>query len=153
MKPSRTPHQGRNTRNGVAAVAVTLLLAVSALAQDSETVLHTFTGGRDGAIGGGNLVADSAGNLYGTALDGGNKSTKCGVYTGVPGCGIVFRLSPTKDGPWKETVLHTFTGGKDGALPIGGVILDSEGNLYGTTLFGGDKKPANCHAVGIYAAG
>ncbi len=46
-------------------------------------------------------------------------------------------------------MLHTFTGGKDGAIPVGGVILDSAGNLYGTTSFGGDKKPANCHALDI----
>jgi len=145
-------HQGRTKRNIVVAIAATLLLAVSALAQDSETVLYTFTGGRDGAIGGGNIVADSAGNLYGTTFDGGNKSTKCGVYAGVPGCGVVFKLIPTKDGSWKETVLYTFTGGADGALPIGGVILDSTGNLYGTTYAGGDKKPEVCHAIG-YAAG
>jgi uncharacterized repeat protein (TIGR03803 family) len=137
----------------VVAAATLMLLAMPALAQDSETVLYTFTGGRDGAIGGGNLVADSAGNLYGTTFDGGNKSTKCGVYTDVPGCGVVFKLTPTAHGPWKETVLYTFTGGADGAVPTGGVILDSAGNLYGTTLFGGDKKPEVCHAVSIYAAG
>lgn len=140
-------------RNLTVAVAATLLLAVSALAHDSEKVLHTFTGGRDGAIGGGNLVSDSAGNLYGTTFDGGNKSTKCGVYTGVPGCGVVFKLTHIEDGSWKETVLHTFTGGADGAVPAGGVILDSVGNLYGTTLFGGDSEPANCQAIGIYPAG
>jgi len=127
------------------AVAATLMLAVSALAQDSETVLHTFTGGQDGAVGGSHLVADSAGNLYGTAFAGGSKSTKCEPNTGLPGCGVVFKLTPTAHG-WKETVLHTFTAGKDGGIPTGGVILDSAGNLYGTTLFGGDHKPLNCQA-------
>lgn len=147
-------HQDRTTRNVIVAVAATLLLSVSALAQPYlENALHTFTGGSDGAIGGSHLVADSAGNLYGTTWSGGNKSTKCGVYTGVPGCGVVFELSPAEYGSWKERVLHTFTGGKDGAVPTGGVILDSAGNLYGTTLFGGDKEPENCHAVSIYAAG
>ncbi len=141
------------SKRSLTVAVAAMLLAVSALAQDSETVLYKFTGGSDGAIGGFHLVADSAGNLYGTTFSGGNKSTECGVFAGIPGCGVVFMLAPTKDGPWKETVLHTFTGGADGAVPVGGVILDSEGNLYGTTLFGGDEKSANCQAAGIYAAG
>jgi uncharacterized repeat protein (TIGR03803 family) len=119
-------------------VSVTaILVAVSALALDSEKVLHTFSGGRDGAIGGSQLIADSAGNLYGTTLSGGNKSTGCEGYTGVVGCGVVFKLTPGAHGSWKETVLYTFTGGKDGAHPVGGVTLDSAGNLYGTTRNGG----------------
>lgn len=130
-------HDGRTTLKVTAAVAVALTLAVSALARDSEKVLHTFSGGSDGAIGGTQLVADSAGNLYGTTLSGGNKSTSCEAYTGVPGCGVVFKLTPGAHGSWKETVLHTFSGGKDGAHPVGGVILDSAGNLYGTTRNGG----------------
>ena len=133
----------------VVAVAATLLLAVSVLAEDSEVVLHTFTGGSDGALGGSHLVADSAGNLYGTAQAGGNNATGCEVFTGLVGCGVVFKLSPTGT----ETVLHTFTGGKDGGVPQGGVILDASGALYGTTLFGGDKRPKVCHAVDNYAAG
>jgi hypothetical protein len=137
-------HHGKTTRNVFAAVAVTLMLAASALAQYSETVLHTFTGGKDGAIGGLNLVADSSGNLYSTTSDGGNKSASCGVNTGVPGCGVVFKLSRDGDGAWKERVLYTFTGGKDGGVPFGGVILDSAGNLYGATYAGGDTTSHNC---------
>src|ERR1035438_4640570 len=133
-------------RNLTMAAAAMLLLAVSALAQDSETVPHTFTGGHDGAAGGNLMVADSTGNLYGTTTAGGNKSTKCAPWTGLPGCGVVFKLTPTKDGSWKETVLHAFTAGEDGGVPVGGVILDSAGNLYGTTEFGGDHKPAFCQA-------
>lgn len=151
-------NKGRNTmheatRNVIAAVAVTLLLAASALAQDTETVLHTFTGGKDGAIGGTHLVADSAGNLYGTTFAGGNKSTSCEPDTGVPGCGVVFKLTRDGHGGWKETVLHTFTGGKDGAIPASGVILDSAGNLFGTASFGGNKKPANCRLENVPGCG
>ncbi|MGO8983216.1 MAG: choice-of-anchor tandem repeat GloVer-containing protein [Terriglobales bacterium] len=147
-------HQGRTARNLIVAVVATLMLAVSALAaRDSQTVLYTFTGGSDGAVGGVYLVSDSVGNLYGTTAAGGNKSTKCAVYTGQPGCGVVFKLTPTAQGPWKETVLHTFTGGADGGVPEGGVILDSSGNLYGTTYFGGDSKPEVCHASPGFAAG
>ena len=146
-------HRGRTARNAVAAVAVTLMLTAFSMAEDSETVLHAFTGGKDGAGGGFNLVADSAGNLYGTAWGGGNKSTGCEKYTGTPGCGVVFELSPGGNGTWNETVLYTFTGGKDGGGPIGGVIMDSAGNLYGTTFYGGDEKPLVCHATITFPAG
>jgi uncharacterized repeat protein (TIGR03803 family) len=94
----------------------------------TETVLHTFTGGADGAYPTGTLIRDAAGNLYGTAYNGGGIT--CEVTAG---CGMVFKLDPTVT----FTVLHAFAGGMDGALPDGGVIRDSSGNLYGTTSFGG----------------
>jgi hypothetical protein len=154
MKSVMTYH-GRTKRNVIVAVAATLMmLAVSALAQLApKKPLYTLPGGRHGGIGGYNLVTDSAGNLYGTTWAGGNNSSSCEVYTGVPGCGVVFKLSRGAHGTWEETVLYTFSGGADGAVPANGVILDAAGNLYGTTLFGGDKKPANCQAVSIYPAG
>jgi len=130
-------------------LATTLILAASALAQDSETVVYTFPGGGHGAVGGTQFVSDSAGNLYGTTISGGNNSTSCQPATGVPGCGVVFRLAPGAHGSWKETVLYTFTGGKDGAIPVGGVILDSAGNLYGTTENGGNRRSSNCHPAGF----
>jgi hypothetical protein len=142
-------HQARTIRNAVVAVAATLILAVSAVALGSEKVLYTFPGGRHGAIGGTNLVADSAGNIYGTTFSGGNNSSTCEIETGVPGCGVVFKLTPGAHGTWKETVLYTFTGGKDGAGPVGGVILDSAGNLYGTTNYGGERKSQVCHIAGF----
>jgi len=131
------------------ALTTTLVLAVSAPAQNSQTVLYTFPGGAHGAVGGTQFVSDTAGNLYGTTLSGGNNSTTCEPATGVPGCGVVFKLAPGAHGSWKETVLYIFTGGKDGAIPAGGVILDSAGNLYGTTQYGGDRIPAHCHATGF----
>jgi uncharacterized repeat protein (TIGR03803 family) len=137
----------RTTRNLAVALAVTLL-AVSALG--SEKIL--YTGSSHGAIGGNNLVADSAGNIYGTTWAGGNNSTSCGVHTGVPGCGVVFKLTHTAHG-WVSTVLYTFTGGTDGAVPANGVILDSAGNLYGTTQFGGNSGPQVCQAIGTFPAG
>jgi uncharacterized repeat protein (TIGR03803 family) len=91
---------------------------------DNETVLYTFTGGADGQFPYGGLVRDAAGNLYGTTLNG-----------GAFGSGTVFMLNPNG----KETVLHSFTGGNDGSLPLAGVIRDSHGNLYGTTQIGGDS--------------
>jgi uncharacterized repeat protein (TIGR03803 family) len=89
------------------------------------TVLHTFTGSRDGSIPMGRLVRDTAGNLYGTTEFGGSSIGS--------GSGIVFKLNSTG----KETVLHRFTGGADGGEPVAGLIRDSGGNLYGTTGGGG----------------
>jgi len=75
----------------------------------------------------GNLVADTAGNLYGTAA--------CGALSQ----GVVFQL--TRPAPpitaWTESLLYTFTGGSDGAFPLAGVIFDTAGNIYGTTSKGG----------------
>lgn len=78
-------HHARTTRNVFAAAAVTLMLTVSALAHMGKEKALPFPGGSKGAIGGNNLVADSAGNIYGTTWAGGNNSTSCGVWTGVPG--------------------------------------------------------------------
>jgi uncharacterized repeat protein (TIGR03803 family) len=98
----------------------------------TETVLHSFTAGPDGASPYGSLVLDSKGNLYGTASNGG--SPLC-----VFGCGTVFELSPPaiQGGSWTFTLLYTFTGGSDGAIPPAGLTFDAQGNLYGTTFLGG----------------
>ncbi len=94
----------------------------------TETVLHSFTGGGDGAVPIAGLIADAAGNLYGTTFTGG------GSGCGGSGCGTVFKL--TRSGT--ESVLHSFTGSfGDGAGPDAGLIADAAGNLYGTTEFGG----------------
>jgi uncharacterized repeat protein (TIGR03803 family) len=97
-------------------------------------VLHSFTGGTDGYEPLANLVADAAGNLYGTTVEGGSTE-----YCGGIGCGIVFELVAPKspNGVWKENVLYRFTGSADGAYPEAGLVLDDQGNLYGTTQIGG----------------
>jgi uncharacterized repeat protein (TIGR03803 family) len=90
----------------------------------NETVLHSFTGGTDGEYPElSPLMFDSAGNLYGTTYYGG--SFGCGY-----GCGVVYELTP-KGKRWKESVLYSFTGGADGGGPVGGLIMDAAGNLYG----------------------
>jgi uncharacterized repeat protein (TIGR03803 family) len=86
------------------------------------TVLHNFTNGADGGNPYGGVIVDSKGNLYGTASGGGTS-----------GGGVVFKIDPSGH----ETVLHNFTNGADGGNPNGGVIVDSKGNLYGTTSGGG----------------
>ena len=90
-----------------------------------EKVLRQFNG-KDGYQPLAGLIFDQAGNLYSTAPDG-----------GAHGGGNVFELMPSAEGSWKERVLHNFTGGKDGANPNAGVILDGAGNLYATTEMGG----------------
>jgi uncharacterized repeat protein (TIGR03803 family) len=98
-------------------------------ATGQETVLHSFVG-TDGHGPRGGLIRDAAGNLYGTALFGGDLST-CGGL----GCGTVFKL----DAAGILTVLHEFEGGLDGAQPIGNLARDSLGNLYGNTYEGGSS--------------
>lgn len=94
-----------------------------------EEILFDFSGGNEGANPNGGLVFDSVGSLYGTALYGGNSG--CPFNNNSYGCGTVFKLSPGKDDAWKERTLYRFTGQKDGGIPVGGVVLDSAGNLYG----------------------
>jgi uncharacterized repeat protein (TIGR03803 family) len=98
----------------------------------NETLLYSFTGtGGDGAYPYAGLVLDAQGNLYGTTYYGGlgNCNDKVAV-----GCGVVFKL----DTSGNETVLYSFTGtGGDGKYPYAGLVLDAQGNLYGTTYQGG----------------
>jgi len=90
-----------------------------------ETILYTFPNINTGAGPQSNLVLDKAGNLYGTA------GWKGCNYT----CGLVFKLSPQKNGKWIYSVLHKFNE-TDGDLP-NGLTMDRDGNLFGTTSLGG----------------
>jgi uncharacterized repeat protein (TIGR03803 family) len=94
-----------------------------------ETILHSFTGRASGDGPGGGVAMDKMGNLYGATIAGGTSSCSCGV---------VYKLTPGLQGAWKYTVLHRFTG-FDGAQPDANLILDSKGNLYGTTITGGSN--------------
>ncbi len=103
----------------------------------TESMLYnfcSFNNCADGARPGAPLVFDQAGNLYGTTESGG---ATCAERDG---CGLVFKLTPTKTGEWRETVLHRFKGGLDGYSPYAGVTLDGQGNIYGTTGFGGTSS-------------
>jgi uncharacterized repeat protein (TIGR03803 family) len=100
-----------------------------------ETILHAFRAEWDGAFPGlGTLLLDAAGNVYGTA-DGGST-----------GYGVVYKLSPNPDGSWTDTILHTITNTADGNHPAAGVVMDMAGNLYGTTIAGGDPR-CDCGVV------
>jgi uncharacterized repeat protein (TIGR03803 family) len=109
-----------------------MLSFTPAKAAPAETVLYNFTGSLRGGTPVGVLVADAAGNLYGTASTG-------GVMKCAGGCGVVFELSPPANpgGKWVETVLHGFKGGADGQTPVSGLVFDAHGALYGTTASGG----------------
>jgi uncharacterized repeat protein (TIGR03803 family) len=103
----------------------------------TETVLYSFPTPERGYLPNGNLVFDSAGNLYGATMFGGGYGTSCNDFFQY--CGEVFELSPPKEngGKWTEKVLHGFKGPSDGANPNGGLIFDSKGAIYGTTSAGG----------------
>lgn len=96
-----------------------------------ESVLYAFTGGTDGGSPSAGVIRDSKGTLYGTTTDGGIQS--CDTPT--RGCGTVFKINSSGH----ETVLYAFgSGANDGLFPSGGVVMDSSGNLYGTTDIGGE---------------
>ena len=105
------------------------------------TTLYRFTGGRDGSGPEGTLIRDAAGNLYGTALQGGDLSCNEGY-----GCGVVFKLDTTG----KQTVLFRFNAIGGGQYPVASLVRDAAGNLFGTTPTGGDtscNSPFGCGVV------
>jgi uncharacterized repeat protein (TIGR03803 family) len=110
---------------------VMLMVATNASAEWKEKVLHSFQGGNDGLTPAGGVVFDKAGNLYGVTSEGGSTCPS-------PGCGTIFQLAPPtqKGGAWTESILYDFNG-TDGSIPVGGAIIDADGNLYGTTAYGG----------------
>jgi len=94
----------------------------------TESIIYRFTAQSDGSFPSSSLMIDSSGALYGTTY---------GEFSGCPpSCGSVFKLTPTSSG-YSLQALYTFAAGSDGYNPIGGVVADSSGNLYGTTSTGG----------------
>jgi uncharacterized repeat protein (TIGR03803 family) len=118
----------------VVLVSALVIFSGTLASAQTGTVLYSFNGEPDGYNPTAGLLADPSGNLYGTTS-----------YGGVYGYGTVFELSPKAGGGWTENVLHSFNDdGTDGFYPFAGLILDSEGNLYGTTSDG----PAGATASG-----
>ncbi len=122
--------------SGIAVLSVWLafaLLLEAAKPMQAQTVgrdIYSFTGGTDGGIVLAGVVADTAGNLYGTTA---------GSFRGclsVGQCGTVFELSPNGD-QWVFKTLYRFRGGNDGAYPAARLALGPDGSLYGTTVSGG----------------
>jgi len=108
-----------------------LLLLMASLHAQTLTVLHTFTGGRDGARPQAGLTMDAGGNLYGTTQ-----------YGGTTNNGAVFKLKRSGSG-WILSPLYNFAGGLDGARPMARVVFGPNGTLYGTTEFGGTTNDCN----------
>jgi uncharacterized repeat protein (TIGR03803 family) len=121
-------------KNVCLTAALVFLACSFALAQSQYKVLWNFgSAPNDGAGAFGNLIFDRSGNLYGTTAGGG------GANEG----GTVFELSPNADGSWTETILYSFcalAGCVDGSEPVAGLVFDSAGNLYGTTIAGGQNS-------------
>jgi uncharacterized repeat protein (TIGR03803 family) len=109
----------------IVVLALTLITAGAIPSNAKEKVLYAFTGGSDGNGPNSPLIFDNAGNLYGTTVTG-----------GADGYGTVLELKPSGSG-WTETVLYSFVNLSDGVIPIGPVLLDKKGNLYGLTQQGG----------------
>jgi len=115
----------------LAAVLGLFAAAVPSAHGQTETILHSFSGGLSDGMNPYLVtpVFDSNGNLYGTTQYGG---AYCGGF-----CGTVFKLTPSGD-TWSPTILWSFGNGTDGSTPLAGVVLDGQGNLYSSTFFGGD---------------
>ena len=118
---------GTTSKGGSIGRGTVFELTPNGLGGYTESVLYSFASGSDGATPSAKVVFDSAGNLYGTTSTGGTGSV-----------GTVFELSPSGSG-WTETVLHSFSG-TDGSTPLGELVLDASGNLYGTTFTGGSQN-------------
>ncbi len=134
-----TKYGGNLTCSGGDGCGVVFELSPQSGGNWKEATLYTFCSLPNCADGqfplDGPLVRDATGNLYGTTYFGGNADD-----------GVVFKL----DTNGKETVLHSFTGGSDGGEPWAGLTMDSSGNFYGATAFGGDTKcfpPSGCGVV------
>ncbi|MBV8725009.1 MAG: hypothetical protein JO078_09505 [Candidatus Eremiobacteraeota bacterium] len=110
-------------------------------------ILYRFKGGSDG-IDPGQLTMDAKGTLYGVTAEGG-ASSGCGGF----GCGTVFRLSHERFG-YRESILYRFHGRSDGSRPLGAVVFDSAGNLFGVTAQGGecDRAGSGCGTIFELAA-
>jgi len=138
-------------------IAATVILGCSLAVSQQYKVLWSFGGAAagDGAQPLGGLVLDAKGNLYGTTEYGGSSSSPDCPNVG---CGSVFELSPSQDSGWTETTIYSFCTNSsngycvDGAYPLGSLIFDAAGNLYGTTSGGGRPEcplgyPPGCGTI------
>jgi len=127
---------GTTQTGGIYGVGTVFKLEPLANGKWQKSVIHSFAGGSDdGSTPVGGLVFDAAGNLYGTTVSGGT-----GVCQYGNPCGTVFKLSPRQDGSWTESILYVFQPPPDGSYPIGNLVVDSKGNLFGVTAYGGKSQ-------------
>ncbi len=129
MRPNDDRVRSLTINRCAVALALAIIFALTVTASHSAqaqtlTVLHSFTGARDGANPAAGLTMDATGNLYGTTENGG------------AGYGTVFKLSHSNSG-WTLTPLYSFGGEPDGANPVARVVFGPDHSLYGTTEYGG----------------
>jgi uncharacterized repeat protein (TIGR03803 family) len=139
-------------------VLVAFLSLLGSSAAQAESTLHIFRGySADGAVGSdasypyAGLIADKAGNLYGTTPYGGTSHWCIEEYIQV-GCGTVFQAVPptVRGGAWTVNILYSFDPNQvgDGVKPMGGLVMDAKGNLHGTTVTGqGSNEPGNIYEL------
>jgi uncharacterized repeat protein (TIGR03803 family) len=104
----------------------------------TESILHSFQDGNDGGNPRAALIADSTGALYGTTQYGGSSASGCTPPSGNAGCGTVFKLTPSGSS-YTESILYSFQGGTDGAVPRSALHAGKNGTLIGTTNRGGEE--------------
>jgi uncharacterized repeat protein (TIGR03803 family) len=143
------------TENGGSALQGTVFkITPKGKGKVEESLAHEFVGEADGAFPQTGLTPDAEGNLYGVTLVGGGTAFTCTENSG-GGCGIVYKLTPQSDGTWKETILYSFLGGADGAIPGNdSLALDAKGDIFGSASAGGDfnagcpgNVPGGCGVV------
>jgi uncharacterized repeat protein (TIGR03803 family) len=113
--------------------SVLILALATAAAASQYKVIYTFQSLSDAYMPETQMIADTAGNLYGVTQ-----------FGGAHGLGTVFELSPNSNGTWTESILYSFAESTDGGQPWAGVVMDKNGNLYGTTSAGGE---ASCEPI------
>jgi uncharacterized repeat protein (TIGR03803 family) len=131
---------GTTTKGGNANLGTVFQLKPKSNGRWTEKVLYNFCSRNhctDGGVPWNGVILDPAGNLYGTTSVGGGGQLKYGT---------VFKLFRKSDGTWTEKVIHRFLDPKNGAVPEAGLTFDRRGNLYGTTVEGGDTL-CNCGVV------
>jgi len=135
---------GTNQASGRYSSGTAFMLTPSSGGGWTSSVLHSFNykNNNDGFYPSGGLIHDAAGNIYGTAQDGGGPGNS----------GIVFKLTPSGTGVWTESLLHRFgaNGSKNGTFPDYSLYMDGAGNLYGVTAAGGNpacNTPNGCGVV------
>jgi uncharacterized repeat protein (TIGR03803 family) len=128
---------GTTVIGGTATCGTVFKLAPQASPPWQETVLFNFDCFATGKSPHGGVTFDAHGNLVGTTVAGGS-----GGPCNSDGCGVVFQLTPSV-----ENILHSFTAGRDGFGPGGGVVFDSAGNMFGSTPDGGVHSQGTVYEV------
>jgi uncharacterized repeat protein (TIGR03803 family) len=132
---------GMTPTGGANGLGVIYRLTPDAYGNWKFKVIHTFTGGTDGATGSAGRLLLHAGRLYGVATAG-----------GAWGKGTAFELTPVKVGEWTLKTLYAFKGQPDAGFPYGALLLDASGNLYGTTYYDGANNLGSVYELSPIAA-